>query len=298
MAARYAAMHAAAPASSSWPSRARGSRTRWRCLASSRRPIARQVLLAMGAPGLVTRLAPDRFGSAWTYAGDGVGAGTDSGRSSPPRIPVRQHLAARRSLRRRRASVGALGFAGDAQPRVRGGRARRAVRAARSGDADDFLTFAGAMGVRGASVTLPFKIDLLHRVEADELSRRVGAVNTVRRDGQRWSGTNTDVAGLLAPLQPRMNLAGVRATVLGAGGAARGAAVALAGAGARVTVRARRAEAAGADCRVLRVSVRRDAAAARQLGSGRQRDVRRHASRCRRRRRGPIPCSTAAWSTT
>jgi len=112
--------------------------------------------------------------------------------------------------------------------------------------ADDFLTFAGAMGVRGASVTLPFKIDLLHRVEADDLSRRVGAVNTVRRDGQRWTGTNTDVAGLLAPLRPRMPLAGARATVLGAGGAARGAAVALAGAGAHVTVRARRAEAARA----------------------------------------------------
>src|SRR5262249_55584442 len=113
-------------------------------------------------------------------------------------------------------------------------------------DADDFLTFAGAMGVRGASVTLPFKIDLLHRVQADELSRRVGAVSTVRRDGPRWSGTNTAVAGLLAPLQPRMSLAGARATVLGAGGAARAAAVALGEAGAVVTLRARRAEAARA----------------------------------------------------
>jgi shikimate 5-dehydrogenase len=52
------------------------------------------------------------------------------------------------------------------------------------------------------------------------------------------------VAGLLAPLSERLDVSGLRATILGAGGAARGAAIALSSAGASVTVCARRAEAA------------------------------------------------------
>jgi 3-dehydroquinate dehydratase / shikimate dehydrogenase len=112
-------------------------------------------------------------------------------------------------------------------------------------DAEDFLTFAEAMDVRGASVTLPFKVDLLTRVNADDLARRVGAVNTLMRGHSRdWIGTNTDVAGFLAPLAGRVDLKGARAAILGAGGAARGAAIALADAGARVVLHARRTTAA------------------------------------------------------
>ncbi len=35
----------------------------------------RMVLIAMGEAGLATRLLPGRFGSCWTYAGDGVAPG-------------------------------------------------------------------------------------------------------------------------------------------------------------------------------------------------------------------------------
>ncbi len=63
------------------------------------------------------------------------------------------------------------------------------------------------------------------------------------RDG-RWMGANTDVEGFLAPLAGRMALKGTRATVLGAGGAARAVAVALETQGAAVTICARKADAA------------------------------------------------------
>jgi shikimate dehydrogenase len=67
-------------------------------------------------------------------------------------------------------------------------------------------------------------------------------VNTlVVRDG-RWIGANTDVAGFLAPLAGRIRLTATRASVLGAGGAARGVAIALADEGAHVTICARRPE--------------------------------------------------------
>jgi 3-dehydroquinate dehydratase/shikimate dehydrogenase len=112
-------------------------------------------------------------------------------------------------------------------------------------DADDFVAFARAASLRGASVTAPFKVALLSRVdEIDPLARRVGAINTITvRDG-RWLGTNTDVHGFIAPLAGRITLKGTRAAVLGAGGAARAVAVALLDQGARVAICARRSEAA------------------------------------------------------
>jgi 3-dehydroquinate dehydratase/shikimate dehydrogenase len=108
-------------------------------------------------------------------------------------------------------------------------------------DAADFVTFAKAMRLRGASITAPFKVSMMDEVdECDALAREVGAINTLVTDGERWIGRNTDVAGFLAPLQGRISLRGVRAAVLGAGGAARAVAVALKREGADVRICARR----------------------------------------------------------
>lgn len=204
----------------------------------------RHVLLAMGAAGLVTRLLPGRFGSAWTYAGDAV---------APGQIPARRM--------REEFRVGEIGDAAElyglianpvghsVSPAMHNAAHRAGGRDAvyiplQARDADDVLAFAGAFDLRGASVTLPFKVDLLPRCEPDDVAARAGAVNTLARDGARWRGFNTDVPGLLEPLTARLDPAGLRATILGAGGAARGAAVALAHAGAHVTLCARRPEAA------------------------------------------------------
>lgn len=204
----------------------------------------RQVVLAMGAPGLVTRLLPARFCSAWSYAGDGV---------APGQLPADRM---RREFRFGEVTAEAALFGLVANPighSVSPAMHNAAHRADRrdaiylplqAADAGDFLAFAAAIGLYGASVTVPFKVDLLPHCLPDALAARVGAVNTLVREGGRWLGRNTDVDGLLAPLAARLDLHGLRATVLGAGGAARGAAVALAGAGARVTVCARRPEAA------------------------------------------------------
>jgi shikimate dehydrogenase len=112
-------------------------------------------------------------------------------------------------------------------------------------DAADFARFARAIPLSGASITAPFKVALMQEVdELEPLARRVGAINTlIVRDG-RWTGANTDVHGFSTPLIGRLAMRGVRATILGAGGAARAVAVALADMGAAVTVSARRQDAA------------------------------------------------------
>src|SRR5581483_3739847 len=66
----------------------------------------------------------------------------------------------------------------------------------------------------------------------------------IRVNGSRWQGDNTDVHGFLDPLRDRLPLTGQRASLLGAGGAARAVAIALASSGAQVTVHARNAAAA------------------------------------------------------
>jgi shikimate dehydrogenase len=110
-------------------------------------------------------------------------------------------------------------------------------------DFADFLTFAQAMNLRGASVTAPFKVPAFELAGAvDEDGRDARAVNTLRRCDGHWEGCNTDAAGFMTPLAKRGGLQGRRATVLGAGGAARSVAMALQRAGAIVTIVARRPE--------------------------------------------------------
>ena len=101
-----------------------------------------------------------------------------------------------------------------------------------------------AGGFAGVNVTIPHKQAVLEL--CDELSceaGRAGSVNTVLvRDG-RLRGETTDGAGLLWALG---DAEPADALVLGAGGAARAAVTALADAGWRVAVSARRPEAAAA----------------------------------------------------
>jgi len=89
----------------------------------------------------------------------------------------------------------------------------------------------------GANVTIPYKEQVVALLdECDPQARRIGAVNTiVYRDG-RLIGYNTDAPGLLRALTEipgyPFHSAGKKVVILGTGGAARGAAIALLDAGA------------------------------------------------------------------
>ena len=85
----------------------------------------------------------------------------------------------------------------------------------------------------GANVTIPYKEDVVPLLdECDPQAARIGAVNTIiNRDG-RLVGYNTDAPGFLCALTEAMephcgNRQVKKVVILGSGGAARGAAVAL-----------------------------------------------------------------------
>ena len=105
------------------------------------------------------------------------------------------------------------------------------------------LRGAAALGFAGLNVTIPHKqATAAICAELSPEARRADSANTVLMlDGGRLRGETTDGQGMLDAIG---DLPGPRALVLGAGGAARAAVAALAGAGLAVTVSARRREAA------------------------------------------------------
>ena len=96
-----------------------------------------------------------------------------------------------------------------------------------------------ALGIDGLSVTMPHKAAVLDGL--DELSpdaEALGAVNCISRRGGMLRGDNTDGPGLVDALRldDGIEVAGLRSAVIGAGGAGRAVARALAAAGAAEVV--------------------------------------------------------------
>jgi len=85
-----------------------------------------------------------------------------------------------------------------------------------------------ACGFLGLNLTLPHKILAFDRIASlDPAVRPIGAVNTLLRTAQGWHGYNTDGYGLASAVRENLGveLVGTPVILLGAGGAARGAAV-------------------------------------------------------------------------
>ncbi len=203
------------------------------------------IVIGMGEAGVPSRLLAAHYGSRWTYAGRAVAPGQLRAETMAddfhffrvgPETAVYGVVStnAMHSLSpvMHNAAFEAAGIDAVYVP-------------LRAADFDDFLFYASAMGIKGASITIPFKLDALRSAtQADPLTQSVGAANTLRRHGDGWEATNTDVYGFLAPLDAVFGarLQGARAAVLGAGGAARAVVAALRSRGVIVTVYARRDE--------------------------------------------------------
>ncbi|MDE0445177.1 MAG: shikimate dehydrogenase [Spirochaetaceae bacterium] len=199
------------------------------------------IVLGMGPYGVATRLLAAKLGSLLTF--------TSAGR----RAAAPGHLDPHTMQRRYRfGAIGAAtpvyGLIGNPVAHSRSpeihnrGMAVAGVPAVYVpflvDDVDRFLDLAPSLGVRGLSVTIPHKetvMALLHR--ADPSVSGAGACNTVVLEQGRWTGFNTDAAGFMEPLAGLLARGGIRrATVIGAGGAARAIVWALREAGVDVLI--------------------------------------------------------------
>ena len=106
--------------------------------------------------------------------------------------------------------------------------------------------------ILGANVTIPHKESVIAFLDdLDPQAAHIGAVNTISRQGQRLTGSNTDVVGFLRALQEESPLP-QSVAIIGAGGAARAVVAALQPA-AEVWVIARNIEQSRRLCRELEV---------------------------------------------
>jgi len=104
------------------------------------------------------------------------------------------------------------------------------------------LEGAAALGIAGLNVTIPFKRDVLELVEPDDLAARIGAVNTVDLSDGPPTGHNTDAEGVVRAFERHGVALDGTAVVVGAGGAGRAVAFALADAGMEIRVANRTVE--------------------------------------------------------
>jgi 3-dehydroquinate dehydratase/shikimate dehydrogenase len=202
------------------------------------------IAIAMGPLGIATRLLAGRYGAPFTFASAAAGA-----EAAPGQVPaaLMADLYRARDVSETTKVYGVLGA--SVQKSLSPVLHNRAFESAGIDavyvplQAEALAPFMEALprfGLSGFSVTRPYKVDILPYLHAvDEDAASCGSVNTVVvKDGQ-LHGSTTDGLGILAPLRKRIDVKGKPVVILGAGGAARAAALALVRKGAHVTVLAR-----------------------------------------------------------
>ncbi len=210
--------------------------------------------LAMGLPGLATRVLACPRGAMLTFGALKRGAGSAAGQ---PTVAELRDLYRVEQLTRASEIYGVIGKPiGHSRSPLMHNAALKALE--RDGvylpfEVDDVEEFVRDFvrpktkkldwRLRGLSVTIPHKLAIIPHLDfVDATARAIGAVNTVVVEGDelpRLCGYNTDVAGAMKPLDELVDVRGARVAVLGAGGAARAICYGLNERGADVTIYAR-----------------------------------------------------------
>jgi 3-dehydroquinate dehydratase/shikimate dehydrogenase len=212
------------------------------------------IALAMGEPGLITRVLGPAAGCFLTYAA------LEGGRESAPAQPDCREMTAQYRVHQISPGTTVMGIVGSPIAHTASPAIHNAALGALGLDAvylpikvenlaEFFTRFVRpatremTWGLRGLSVTIPHKSAVIPLLdEIDPRAAKVGAVNTLVIDGETVKGYNTDVGGAVAPLESACVLEGARCAVVGAGGAARAVVYGLAERGADIEVFARDTE--------------------------------------------------------
>ncbi len=226
--------------------------------------------LCMGEQGIISRVLGVRAGSVFTFGSAAKGEETAPGQvlASELRDVYRIEMVDQ--------ATQVYGVAGDPvshslSPVMMNAAFRRETvnavyLALHARSLKDLMACVQDIPIRGLSITMPYKQEILSLLEnSDPLTRQIGACNTLVRaaDGKLY-GFNTDVAGVIVPLEQRMNLAGIRVLIVGAGGVARAAAFGLKTKGAEVFITNRTMEKGQSLARQAKVKYMKRADVAKQ----------------------------------
>ena len=207
------------------------------------------IAIAMGAPGLATRILGPSRGAFLTYASQENAAPTAPGQISARELREVYRL---EKIDHQTQIFGLIGLpvSHSVSPLM-----HNAAFAALETNAvyipfevRDVKTFIKRMihprtrelawNIRGLSVTAPHKSGVIDQLDwLDPAATAIGAVNTIVIKDDELHGYNTDARGFLQPLvQEFGDLRGARCAIIGAGGAASAALWALKQAGAKATL--------------------------------------------------------------
>jgi 3-dehydroquinate dehydratase / shikimate dehydrogenase len=204
--------------------------------------------IAMGEEGVVSRVLGPRAGAAFTFAALSDGLETDSKLATAPGQVTARTLRDLYRVEQIDIATRIFGVAGNPiahslSPLMQNTAFHReSVNAVflplKTRTTDDLLALVHGLPLAGVAVTMPLKQEILpYLANSDVLTARIGACNTLRVGGDgKIVGFNTDVAGVVRPLEKRLQLKGARIAVLGAGGAARAAVFGLVDQGAEVFI--------------------------------------------------------------
>jgi 3-dehydroquinate dehydratase/shikimate dehydrogenase len=198
--------------------------------------------LCMGEQGIISRVLGVRAGSAFTF-----GSVSNEQKTAPGQVSTRDLRNIYR-IEQVDAVTRIYGVAGDPlehtlSPIVMNAAMRRenvnaVFLALHAKSLKDLLHCVREIPLHGLSITMPYKEAILkHLDNTDAPTTKIGACNTVVRgqDGKLY-GFNTDIIGVVKPLEQRLTIEKAKVLVLGAGGAARAAVFGLKERGAEVWI--------------------------------------------------------------
>lgn len=206
------------------------------------------IAIALGPLGAVTRIVGPKYGAPFVYASTGKGHEAAAGQIPAEEMDTLYNV---RAINPQTKIYGLVG--GDVvrslSPAIHNrGFAESGTDAVfvplQSDTLGAFFQAFPHLGLSGFSVTRPYKVEMVGRMHAvDATVAQCGSVNTVVvHDTGQLHGSSTDGLGVVTPLRKRGEIKGKQVIILGAGGAARAAAVALEERGARVRILARNRE--------------------------------------------------------
>lgn len=213
--------------------------------AGSRPPL---IAIALGPLGAVSRIIGPKYGAPFVFASTGKGHEAAAGQIPAEEMDTLYGVKSIGPQTRVYGLVGGDVF-GSLSPAIHNrGFAETGMDAVfvplQTESLGAFFQAFPHLGLSGFSVTRPYKVEMVGRMHAvDATVAQCGSVNTVVvHDTGQLHGSSTDGLGVVTPLRKRGEIKGKSVMILGAGGAARAAAVALEERGARVRMLARNRE--------------------------------------------------------
>ncbi len=197
--------------------------------------------ICMGDAGIISRVLGVRAGSAFTFAAASLGEETGPGQIAA-RTLIETYRIDQVDVATKVYGVAGNPIRSSLSPVMMNAAFRRETvnavyLALQTSKVDDLLKLVTAIPIQGVSITMPLKQDILPYLEqTDALTAKIGSCNTIRLLDGKLYGFNTDVQGILIPLEKRLSLRGAKVLVLGAGGVARAAVFGLRDKGAEVFI--------------------------------------------------------------